>query len=101
MVIRRRNEIGVRLALGASRSDILTMILREASVLLGAGLAIGTVLALLAGRSAGALLYGLKANDPLTLVLGISGLAAVALLASAVPARRAASLHPMDALRED
>ncbi|HYL91888.1 MAG TPA: ABC transporter permease [Alphaproteobacteria bacterium] len=101
MVIRRRNEIGVRLALGASRRDILTMILREASVLLGAGLAIGTVLALLAGRSAGTLLYGLKANDPLTLVLGIAGLAAVALLASAVPARRAAGLHPMDALREE
>jgi predicted permease len=101
MVVRRRNEIGVRMALGASRGDILAMVLREAAVLLGIGLSIGTVLALLAARPAGALLYGLRPTDPGTLLASSAALAAAAIAASLLPARRAAGLDPMAALREN
>jgi putative ABC transport system permease protein len=101
MVVQRRGEIGVRMALGANRGDILVMVLREAAVLLGIGLAAGTVLALFAGRAATSLLYGLKPTDPLTLAAAILGMALVALFASLLPAQRAASVHPMVALREE
>ena len=101
MVIQRRNEIGVRMALGANRGNILRMILREAAVLLGVGLAVGAVLALAAGTAAASMLYGLKASDPLTLGAAILGMAAVAMIASVLPAQRAATVHPMVALREE
>lgn len=101
MVIRRRNEIGVRIALGASARNILSLIMREAATLLAIGLAIGTVLALLAAKAASALLFGLKPSDLFTMVAAVTGLAAVALAASFLPARRAAALDPMRALRED
>ena len=64
MVIRRRNEIGERMALGANRSDIVLMVLKEASALMGIGLATGAALALVAGTAASSMLYGLKARDP-------------------------------------
>jgi putative ABC transport system permease protein len=101
MVVQRRSEIGVRMALGASRRDILTMVLREAAILLGIGLAVGTALALAAGNAAASLLYGLKPRDPLTLAAAILGMAVVAFIASLLPARRAAAMHPMVALREE
>jgi predicted permease len=103
MVARRRNEIGIRMALGANRRDVVAMIMREAGVLLAAGLVVGTALALAAGRAvAGAdLLFGLTPQDPLTLVLAAAGLAAVAALASYLPAQRAAGLEPTIALREE
>lgn len=101
MVDRRRNEIGVRMALGAKRSDILLMVLREAAILLGIGLAAGTGLALAAGTAASSMLYGLKARDPLTLAAAIGGMAVVALAASLLPAQRAATVDPMTALREE
>jgi len=101
MVIRRRNEIGLRMALGANRGDILVMVLREAAILLGIGLAIGTGLALAAGTAAASMLYGLKPRDPLTLGTAIAGMAVVALAASLLPAQRAATVHPMTALREE
>jgi putative ABC transport system permease protein len=101
MVVRRRNEIGVRMALGASRNDILVMVLREAAILLGIGLVTGTVLALAAGTAAASMLYGLKPRDPLTLGAAITGMIIVALLASLLPAQRAATVHPMEALREE
>ena len=101
MVVQRRSEIGVRMALGASRRDILVMILREAAVLLGIGLAVGTVLALAAGNAAASLLYGLKPRDPVTLACAILGMTVVAFIASVLPARRAAAVHPMVALREE
>jgi predicted permease len=100
-VARRRNEIGVRIALGADRGRVVRLVLREASLLLGIGLAIGTGLALWAGRAASALLFGLKPYDPPTLALAIVLLSAVALLASFRPARRAARMEPMAALREE
>ena len=101
MVARRGNEIGIRMALGASGRDVLSMIMREASSLLSIGLAAGTVLVLATGRLAGALLFGLQPNDPPTIFMAICALALVALAASYLPARRAARLEPMIALREE
>ena len=99
MVIRRRNEIGVRMALGANRSDIVLMILKEAAALMVIGLATGAALALVAGTAASSMLYGLKPRDPLALIAAIGGMALVALVASVLPAQRAATLHPIAALR--
>jgi putative ABC transport system permease protein len=101
MVARRTNEIGLRMALGADRVNVLSMVLREAGVLLAIGLTVGTVLALVAGRSASAMLFGLQPHDPLTLALAITVLTAVAVAASYLPARRASCLDPMVALREE
>jgi putative ABC transport system permease protein len=101
LVVKRRSEIGLRMALGANRVDILAMILREAATLLGAGLAIGTTLAFSAGKIAASMLYGLKPRDPLTLAAAITTMAAIALAASLLPAQRAASVDPMTALREE
>lgn len=101
MVARRRNEIGVRIALGADRARVVRLVLREAGLLLAIGLIIGTGLSLWAGRAASALLFGLKPHDPATLAGAIAVLAAVALIASYAPARRASRLDPMDALREE
>ena len=101
MVARRRNEIGVRVALGADRGRVVRLVLREALLLLAAGLAIGTALALWAGRAAAALLFGLKPYDPASLAAAVLLLAGVALLASYWPALRASRLEPMSALREE
>ena len=101
MVARRRNEIGIRMALGADRSSIVALIMQEAGTLLGIGLTIGTVLALIAGSTASALLFGLRPSDPWTLTMAALSLAAVAAAASFLPARRAATLDPMQALREE
>jgi ABC-type antimicrobial peptide transport system permease subunit len=101
MVARRRNEIGIRIALGAARSNVMNMILRETAVLLAVGLAIGIVLTLAASRAAASMLYGLKPHDPMTILIAIAALAAVSLLAAYVPARHAASVDPMTALREE
>jgi hypothetical protein len=101
MVARRRNEIGVRIALGASRGRVVGLVLREAVLLLAIGLAVGTALAAWAGQAAAALIYGLKPRDPFTLGAAIALLAMVALCASYGPARRASRLQPMDALRDE
>jgi ABC-type antimicrobial peptide transport system permease subunit len=77
------------------------MILREAATLIGTGLAIGTTLALSAGKIAASMLYGLKPRDPLTLAAAVTAMAAIALGASLLPAQRAASVDPMTALREE
>jgi predicted permease len=101
MVARRRNEIGVRIALGASRRKVIRLVLREAVILLAIGLAIGTGCAIWAGQAAASLVYGLKPRDPLTMAVAVGLLAAVALLASYGPAWRASRLQPMDALRDE
>ena len=99
MVMRRTNEIGIRIALGGDRRSILKMILREAGMLLGIGLGAGIVLALTAGRIARAMLFGLQPYDPLTLGTAAALLAAAALAAAYLPARRASRVDPMVALR--
>jgi predicted permease len=99
MVVQRTREIGIRMAIGANRVDVLRMILREAGILTVAGLVIGTGLALGAAQAAKSLLFGLKSHDPLTLVMAVILLSAVATLASFLPAHRASKLDPLTALR--
>jgi putative ABC transport system permease protein len=101
MVARRKNEIGVRIALGADRGRVIRLVLRETTLLLAAGLTAGVVIALWAGRAATTLLYGLKPYDPLTMIAAVALLAAVGLAAGYGPARRAAGLEPMIALRDE
>ncbi len=98
-VARRMNEIGVRMALGAERRDVLWMILREALSLVGVGLAVGLPVALAAGRLVSSQLFGLRPSDPATFTLATLSLVAVAALAGYIPARRATRVDPMVALR--
>jgi putative ABC transport system permease protein len=100
-VSRRTNEIGIRVALGASRSTILRMILRETLILATVGLAVGVPCALAASHLIGHMLFGVSANDPVTLAAVAFTLAAVAALAGFVPARRAMQVDPMVALRHE
>jgi ABC-type antimicrobial peptide transport system permease subunit len=98
MVTQRTNEIGIRMALGAQRGDVVRVIMRESGILLLIGLLAGTGLALAAARAASSLVFGLKARDPLTLVLAVATLSVVSAVASFVPAYRASRLDPMAAL---
>lgn len=98
-VSRRTGEIGIRMALGAERSRIARMILRETLVLVAAGLVVGLPSAALAARLIAGQLFGLKAADPLTFSAACTVMAGVAIAASYLPARRAASVDPMRALR--
>jgi ABC-type antimicrobial peptide transport system permease subunit len=95
----RQTEIGIRSALGATRENVVTMVLRETMGLLVVGLVIGGVLSLLAARTATAILYGLEPRDPVTLALAVTILATAAMAASYLPARRAAGIDPTIALR--
>ncbi len=101
MVARRRNEIGVRIALGASQKGVIVLVMREAALLLAAGLVVGVGLAAWSGEAAASLVYGMKPRDPATLAAAAALLSIVALIASYAPARRAARVQPMDALREE
>jgi putative ABC transport system permease protein len=98
-VARRRNEIGVRIALGAAQHRVLRMILVEASVLVLLGLIIGTALAKVATRVVSTFLYSVTATDPTTLALSAATLAVVAITAATLPALRASRLDPVEALR--
>jgi predicted permease len=95
----KTHEIGVRMALGADRGDILKMVLRQGFVLVGTGLVAGLVMTFLAGRGLGSLLVGVSPSDPLTLICVASLLAAVGLVASYIPARRAMNIEPLRALK--
>jgi predicted permease len=97
----RTREIGLRLALGAEPARLRTMVLRQVGVIALLGLPIGLTGALLVGRAAQALLFGLTAYDPTVLVGAVAILGAVVLAAGVVPARRAARVPPMEALRHD
>jgi predicted permease len=98
-VSRRTGEIGVRRALGAQQSDILWMVTREAVFLVGVGVTLGLAGAMLATRLISSMIFGLKPTDPLSFSLATSLLIGVALLAGFLPARRAAKIDPMVALR--
>jgi len=100
-VNRRTGEIGIRMALGAERGRIVRMILRETLLLIACGLLIGLPMAVLASRLIASQLFGLKPGDPITFSAACLGMAAVALAASYWPARRAASVDPMRALRTE
>jgi putative ABC transport system permease protein len=100
-VARRRNEIGIRMALGAEQARVLRMILREVAILLVVGLALGLAVAVFSTRLLAGFLYRLEPNDPTTLVTACVVLAVSAVVAGLLPARRAANLDPMTALREE
>jgi predicted permease len=98
-VARRTNEIGIRMALGASGIGVVRLVLRDAMIMIVGGMAVGVPAAIAGGRFIRSQLFGLKPADPLTLALACTALAAVALLAGYLPARRASRVDPMAALR--
>jgi predicted permease len=100
-VANRRNEIGIRMALGAQPGQVRSMVLRESTWLAAAGIAVGMATALALTRLIQSMLYGIRPYDPITLSAGVGLLFAVAVAATWIPARRAASVQPMDALRHE
>jgi len=98
-VAQRTNEIGIRMALGADRTKVVELVLRGASSRVLAGLALGVPLAIGAGQLIASELYGVSNRDPLALALAASALAVSAFFAAIIPARRAASISPVEALR--
>jgi ABC-type antimicrobial peptide transport system permease subunit len=104
-VHQRRNEMGIRVALGAQRGDVVWLVVRDALVLVGVGIAIGVPASLLAARLASShiagLLFGLQATDPLTICAAAATLATVAAGTAYLPARRASRVDPMVVLRAE
>jgi ABC-type antimicrobial peptide transport system permease subunit len=100
-VASRRNEIGIRMALGAQPGQVRGMILRESGWLAGAGVVVGVAAAMALTRLVKSMLYGVQPWDPVTLAGGALLLLLVALVASWIPARRAAGVQPMEALRHE
>ncbi len=100
-VARRTSEIGLRMAIGADRGDVMMMMLRSAMAPIGLGLLIGILAALAGGHLVARLLYGVKSHDPLILFIAVLVLLLSTIPAAIVPARRAASIDPLRALRTD
>jgi putative ABC transport system permease protein len=100
-VSQQTKEIGIRVALGAEPRDVVTMVLRTGLALTAVGLLVGTLAFIGLARVLRALLYGVGAHDPPTMLAGVVILAGVALVACYVPARRAARVDPVTALREE
>ena len=98
-VAQRTSEIGIRIALGALPREVLAMVLRSATWIGLGGITFGLAAALLTSRLVKSLLYGLQPNDPLVLAASAMLLALIALAATWVPARRAAAVQPVEALR--
>jgi ABC-type antimicrobial peptide transport system permease subunit len=101
VVERRTGEIGVRLALGAARADVLWLILRQSLALVVIGVAAGVAASLLLGRVVSKLLYGVTPTDPVAVAIAVAIMGGVATIAGYLPARRAASLDPATVLRRD
>jgi hypothetical protein len=101
VVAQRTRELGVRIALGASRGNLLWMVLRQAGLMLLIGIATGTALALASKKLISGFLYGVNAHDGWTIAASAALLLASGLIAAYVPARRAASVDPMEALRAE
>jgi ABC-type antimicrobial peptide transport system permease subunit len=99
VVSRRTNEIGVRMALGAERRQVLWSVMRESLWLVALGIVIGVPIAIAGSHVISSMLYGLRANDPLTMLVGVVILSIVAALAGYLPARRASLVDPMISLR--
>ena len=100
-VSRRRQEIGIRMALGAHPSWLIAMVLRDVAIVTIAGLTVGTISGVLSGHLVTTLLFGLEPNDVATWIGAIAALGSAAALAGYLPARRAARVDPMTALREE
>jgi putative ABC transport system permease protein len=101
MVSQRSNEIGLRMALGASPADVWRLVLRQGMLLTGAGLALGLAGAVAATRLLTSVLFEVKPSDPMTYAAVAALLAAVALAASYIPAHRASKVDPLVALRQE
>jgi ABC-type antimicrobial peptide transport system permease subunit len=100
-VTRRTTELGIRSALGANRSNLLLMVLREALLLTGAGCAAGALISLASGRFIKSILFGVSPTDTASLLLAVAVMLTVATAAALIPARRAAQTDPMTALRAE
>jgi ABC-type antimicrobial peptide transport system permease subunit len=101
VVTQRTAELGLRMALGAARADVIGLVLSRAAILAVIGLAIGAALSLAVSRLVGAMLFGLKSTDPATYALVLLAVASIAILAAAGPAWRASRIDPMVALRQE
>jgi ABC-type antimicrobial peptide transport system permease subunit len=97
-VARRTNEIGIRMALGAQRADVLRLVMRESMLLVAVGIVAGLAVAIAASRLVASLLFGLAATDAPTILLATLTMAAVSAIAGYLPARRAARVDPIVAL---
>jgi ABC-type antimicrobial peptide transport system permease subunit len=100
-VTRRTREIGVRIALGAARSEIMRLVFGRALALAGLGVIFGVALAMVFGQLMASVVYGVGVRDPLTFVAAATTMALVTLASAAIPARRAASIDPIRALRSE
>ena len=100
-VTRRTNEIGIRMALGATRGDVALMVLRDAFIMVVAGLVVGAPIAVGGKSLVGGLMKELPGKDSVTIVFAVAAMLAVGLLAAYIPARRASRVEPMEALRHE
>jgi len=100
-ISRRTREIGIRVAIGATRADVLRLVLRRAALILATATSIGAIVTLALGRFFSPILYGVSPRDPATYALALGLMAAVGLCACLAPARRALRIEPAMALRED
>jgi ABC-type antimicrobial peptide transport system permease subunit len=96
---RRTREIGVRMALGAVQGDVVWLVMKEVLLLVGTGIVLGLVAALILKRYISSQLYGVGPTDPVTMISAVAALAVVALAAGYLPARRATKVNPVLALR--
>lgn len=101
LVSRRRREIGIRLALGASRAGVLGLVVRRGMAYAAVGIAVGTVAALFLSQALSGFLFGVEPRDPATFAVVVVILFAIAAAASAVPALRASRVNPLEALRSE